>query len=184
MESRMSLLNTVFFIENVNFSLAILTKLGYYSKLFWLWISIYIYICLLLRHLSYFLSDTELEPACQPNQAIFLHPKQKRPIPMRAYRDHRQTVRTNWWVSIRKQSAAPKASGEEQPKQPLIPNTLEVSAGRAGRSTALLLLIMMATAVKPRLMMVGSVKWIRKASILPCFYQYIGTEQSWRFAVH
>lgn len=36
-----------------------------------------------------------------------------------------------------------------------MPSTLEDSAGRAGRSTARLLLIMMATAVKPQLMMVG-----------------------------
>lgn len=81
-------------------------------------------------------------------------PKQIRSTPTLTCRLHRRTARMNWWVSIRKRSAAPRAS-EEEPRCPLMPSTLEVSAGRAGRSTARLLLIMMATAVKPQLMMVG-----------------------------
>jgi len=73
-------------------------------------------------------------------------------------RTRRQTARMNWWVNIRKQSAAPKASGGEQ-RQPLTPNTWEVSAGRAGRSTALWLLTMMDTAARPRRMMVSWFDW-------------------------
>lgn len=90
------------------------------------------------------------------NQAIFLCPEQTRPTLMPTCRAHRRTARMNWWVSIRRRSAAPKASGEE-PRRPLTPSTQEVSGGRAGRSTALWLLTMTATAAKPRLMTVGSV---------------------------
>lgn len=106
-------------------------------------------------------------------QAIFLYPKQTRPTLTATCRARHRTARMNWWVSIRKRSAAPKASGEE-PRQPLIPNTQEVSAGRAGRSTALWLPSITATAVTPRLTTVGylSVNWISKLVFLHVLFIY------------
>lgn len=97
-------------------------------------------------------------------------PKQIRSTPTLTCRLHRQTARMNWWVSIRKRSAAPRAS-EEEPRCPLMPSTLEDSAGRAGRSTARLLLIMMATAVKPQLMMVGPPTFDRLVCF-PCIHRF------------
>lgn len=67
-----------------------------------------------------------------------------------------QTARMNWWVSIRRRSLVPKASGEE-PKQLLILKA-QVLGGTTGTSTAAWLLIMMATAAKPQLMMVRPVE--------------------------
>lgn len=95
---------------------------------------------------------------------IFLCPEQTSPTLTQTCKAHHRTVRMNWWVSTRKQSAAPKASGEE-PRQPQIRNSQEVSAGRAGKSTAHWLLIMRGTAVKPRPMMVGFVS----VSVKPVF---------------
>lgn len=85
---------------------------------------------------------------------------QTRPTLTLTCRALHQTARMNWWVSIRRRSLVPKASGEE-PKQLLILNAQEVLGGTTDRSTAVWLLIMMATAAKPQLTMVRSVGFSR-----------------------
>lgn len=90
------------------------------------------------------------------NHVPFLYPEQTKPTLTLTCRVHRRTVKMNWWVSIRKQSAALRASGEEA-RQQLMSNTQDVSAGRAGRSTALWPPTMTATAVKLQLTLVRSV---------------------------